>query len=78
MPWRLIYNPSLNKERGLYPLRARYQGKLDVGFFVAHFSTHLTPNNQPRGPPIHTLLEQTQTDIRKDAFHTSISYIHEL
>lgn len=51
MPWRLIYNPSLNKERGLYPLRARYQGNLDVGFFVAHFSTQPTSNNQPRGPP---------------------------
>lgn len=51
MPWRIEYNPSLSGERGLYPLCARYQGYLDIGFFIAPFSTHLTLKAQPRGPP---------------------------
>lgn len=53
MPWRLVYNPSLSGARGLYPLCARYQGNLDVGFFIAQFSAQPLSNTQPRGPPFH-------------------------
>ena len=51
MPWRLSDNPSLSGERGVYPLCARYQGQLDIGFFIAQFSTSPQPNHPPRGPP---------------------------
>jgi hypothetical protein len=51
MPWRLSYNPSLSGERGRYPLCARYQCNLDIGFFIAQFSTPHHPKHHPRGPP---------------------------
>ena len=63
MPWRIVYNPSLSGERGLYPLRARYQGNLDVGFFIAQNPTPLFPNIQPRGPPFQSLLAQKRQTI---------------
>jgi len=73
MPWRLSDNLSLSGERGLYPLCARYQGNLDIGFFIAQFSTPFTSNHHPRGPPIHPI-GATQ-NRHSNAFYTSTSYL---
>jgi len=48
MPWRIGYRPSPSGEEGVYPLRARYRGNLDIGFFVAFLERNPYRN---RGPP---------------------------
>jgi|GEM_PF-6211180 hypothetical protein len=49
MPWRLKFFQSPSGIFGVYPLRARYRAKLDIGFFNALQTTHhRTPI---RGPP---------------------------